>query len=162
MDPTDSALLKELEGGLPLVSEPFDEVGRRLGITGEEVLGRLHRLQAEGFVRKIRARINQRRLGITANALVAWRVPDDQDRGVYALLASLPGVSHCYQRRPIPGRWEYAAYTVHHGRNREEVRADIAAAAEIAGIGDYVVLFSTEEFKRVPAGRISEIGGDLR
>jgi DNA-binding Lrp family transcriptional regulator len=161
VDLTDCALLRELENGLPLASEPFEELGNRLHISGTEVMKRLRLLQADGIIRKITVRINQRQIGITANALVAWRIPDEGNPEMYARFASFPGVSHCYVRRPMPGKWEYTLYTVHHGRSRERVLAEVSTLAQDTGISDYVVLFSTEEFKRVPAVRISENGGDL-
>jgi len=161
VDVTDRSLLKELENGLPLVSEPFDELGRRLHISGTEVLQRIRKLKEIGIIRKFRARINQRQIGITANAVVAWDVPDTSCPELYSCFASFPGVSHCYLRQPVPGRWNYTLYTVHHGRNRSGVLAQVKRLAEKAGVNSYVVLFSTEEFKRVPAVRIGENGGDL-
>jgi DNA-binding Lrp family transcriptional regulator len=162
MDPIDVRLLAELEKGVPPVSEPFADIGRRLGIPEAEVLRRAQRLRDEGVIRKIRARINQRLVGITANALVAWRPPVEWGEEALSLLASSPGVSHCYLRRPVPGRWEYTLYTVHHGRSREEVRSAVEEIARAVGCREYIVLFSTEEYKRVPNVRIGENGGDLR
>ena len=158
MDPLDRRLLGELEGGLPLVPEPFRDIGERLGISGEEVIERLRRLTAEGVIRRFKARINQRLIGISANALVAWDVPDTGDGEAGQLLASYPGATHCYERTRVPGRWEYSLYTVHHGYTREEVLDEVRDIAAKTGIHDYVVLFSTKEFKRVPNVRIGENG----
>jgi siroheme decarboxylase len=160
MDPRDTRLLCELERGLPLVPEPFEEIGTRLGMSGEEVLERVRTLQEAGIVRKFRARINQRLVGISANALVAWK-PADPKGEIGPRLAAFPCVTHCYERRPVPGRWEFTHYTVHHGFSREAVLAEVRNIADRVGVADYVVLFSTEEFKRVPNVRISENGGCL-
>jgi siroheme decarboxylase len=160
MDPLDLHLLSELENGLPLVEEPFDEIGKRLNLTGTEVLERIRKLQAAGIIRKFRARINQRRIGISANALVAWKCADPLHGDMGSRLASFPCVTHCYERLPVPGRWEYTFYTVHHGYSRDTVLAEIRTLAGHVGVHDYVVLFSTEEFKRVPNVRIREIGSD--
>ncbi|MDO9550167.1 MAG: AsnC family transcriptional regulator [Methanoregula sp.] len=161
MDQIDRSLLKELENGLPLVSEPFDELGQRLQISGAEVLKRLRQLKENGIIRKFRARINQRQIGITANAVVAWQIPDTSSPELYSQFASFPGVSHCYQRQAVPGRWNYTLYTVHHGRSRTGVLAQVRMLADKTGISSYVVLFSTEEFKRIPAVRIGETGGEF-
>jgi len=157
LDQTDHALIMELEKGLPFNEEPFEELGERLGIDGEEVIVRICRLQDDGFIRKIRARINQRQIGIMANALVAWHVPSDWDG--YNELATQDGVTHCYLRRSIPGKWDYNVYTVHHRRNREEVHEEVKKISERISVSEYIVLFSLEEFKRVPAVRMNEIGG---
>jgi DNA-binding Lrp family transcriptional regulator len=158
LDPLDLDLLSELENGLPLVKEPYKEIGKRLNLTGNEVLERIRKLRAAGIIRKFRARINQRRAGITANALVAWRRTDSLKGDVGSMLASFPCVTHCYERLPVPGRWEYTIYTVHHGYSRDAVLAEIRTLADHIGVHDYVVLFSTEEFKRVPNVRIRENG----
>ncbi len=158
MDPPDIHLLSELENGLPLVEEPYEEIGKRLNLTGSEVLERIQNLRSAGIIRKFRARINQRRVGITANALVAWKRADSPKGEMGPLLASFPCVTHCYERLPVPGRWEYTIYTVHHGYSRDAVLAEIRTLADHIGVHEYVVLFSTEEFKRVPNVRIRENG----
>ena len=156
MDPLDLQLLALLEAGLPFFSEPYDEIGKQLNLTGSEVLERIRKLRQAGIIRKFRARINQREVGITANALVAWRCTDALDGTMGSILASFPCVTHCYERLPVPGRWEYTIYTVHHGYTREAVLAEIRTLAGHLHAHDYVVLFSTEEFKRVPNVRIRE------
>ena len=47
MDRTDLDLLSELEQGLPLVNEPFQEVGKRLNLTGKEVMERIKNFMTE-------------------------------------------------------------------------------------------------------------------
>jgi DNA-binding Lrp family transcriptional regulator len=162
MDTLDRDLLIELENGLPVTREPFAEIGRRLGISESAVLDRLQSLKRDGVIRRFRARIDQRKAGVTENALVAWRVPEERSREAGALLARCPGVTHCYERRPVPGRWEYTHYTVHHAGSRKEVMAEVEQCAQMAGLDEYTVIFSTEELKRVPAVRIRENGGDLQ
>ncbi len=159
MDQRDLQILAELENGLPLVPEPFEEIGKRLGMTGEEVLGRLEGLRGAGIIRRFRARINQRQLGITANALVAWDCNGKSAGETGRLLASFSAVTHCYERKPVPGRWEYSLYTVHHGFSRKEVRDEVRKIAKETGLSDYLILFSTVEFKRVPNVRIRENRG---
>jgi len=161
LDPVDRHLLAELENGLPLVREPYEEIGKRLNLNGNEVLERIQRLQAAGIIRKFRARINQRRVGISANALVAWKRADFPQGDIGFLLASFPCVTHCYERLPVPGKWEFTIYTVHHGYSRDTVLAEVRTLADHIGVHEYVVLFSTEEFKRVPTVRIGENGGDM-
>ncbi len=161
MDRVDRELLAALEDGIPLVEQPYREIGRRLGLAEEEVLARVRRLKEERVIRKVRARINQRLAGIEANALVAWRPCGDREEANAAHIAVSPAITHCYRRKPVPGKWEYTIYTVHHGRTREAVLAEVRALSEETGIGEYLVLFSTKEFKRVPNVRIGENGGGL-
>ena len=158
MDPNDLAILAALEDGLPFIPEPFAEIGKTLGITAEEGLDRIKKLQESGVIRRFRARINQRQVGISANALVAWRCNKKSTDKTGSFLASFPSVTHCYERRPIPGRWDYSLYTVHHGRSREKVIEEVKKIADAASLSEYLILFSTEEFKRVPHVRIRENG----
>jgi DNA-binding Lrp family transcriptional regulator len=162
MDSLDRDLLAALEPGLPVVREPFAEIGRRLGISESTMLDRLQRLRRDGVIRRFRARIDQRKAGVTENALVAWRVAEERSVEAGACLARCPGVTHCYERRPVPGRWEYTHYTVHHGSSRQGVMEEVEQCAEMANLDEYIVIFSTEELKRVPAVRVRENGGDLQ
>jgi siroheme decarboxylase len=161
MDPVDVQLLRELEHGLFLVPAPFEEIGKRLGLGEDEVMERIRHLKEDGIIRKFRARIDQRKVGITANALVAWKSLKADDRDLGKLLAAFPFVTHCYERTPVPGRWEYTHYTVHHGYSRDRVNNEVRMMAEqISGL-DFRILFSTREFKRVPNVRIGENGGGV-
>jgi len=159
MDPIDVHLLRELEHGLPFVPAPYEEIGKRLGLGGDEVLDRIRLMKESGIIRKFRARIDQRKLGITANALVVWKPAGSEGNDPGKQLAVFPSVTHCYERMPVPGRWEYTHYTVHHGYSKDQVLDEVRAVAEQTGCRDYTVLFSTREFKRVPTVRIGENGG---
>jgi len=159
MDQIDVHLLRELEHGLLLVPAPFEEMGKRLGLNDDEVVERIRLLKEAGIIRKFRARIDQRKAGITANALVAWNPVGSGGNNLGELIAAFPSVTHCYERMPVPGRWEYTHYTVHHGYSKDQVLDEVRAVAEQTGCRDYTVLFSTREFKRVPNVRMRENGG---
>ena len=161
LDPLDLHLLSELENGLPLVKEPFEEIGKRLNLTGKEVLERIRKIQAAGIIRKFRARINQRRVGISANALVAWKRADSLNGDMGSLLASFPCVTHCYERLPGAGQMGLHCLYCTPWVSRDAVLAEIRTLADHIGVHDYIVLFSTEEFKRVPNVRIRENGGNM-
>ncbi len=158
MDQGDRDILAALEEGLPFVPEPFAEIGKKMGLDGREVLERVRELKEAGIIRRFRARINQRQLGITANALVAWDCNGKSPGEIGSWLASYPCVTHCYERRPVQGRWDYSLYTVHHGFSRKEVEEEVCRLAEETGLSRYLILFSTEEFKRVPNVRVRENG----
>ena len=59
----------------------------------------------------------------------------------------------------MPGRWDWSLYTVHHGFSRDGVEEEVRRLAGQAGLSRYLILFSTEEFKRVPNVRVRENGG---
>ena len=161
MDPVNVRLLGELEQGLPFVPAPFEEIGKRLGLSGDNVVERIEFLKRSGIIRKFRARIDQQKVGISANALVAWKPAGAGKDDWGNLLAAFSCVTHCYERRPVPGRWEYTHYTVHHGYSKDLVREEVKAIAEKIGCTDYTILFSTREFKRVPNVRMKENGDNV-
>ena len=157
MDSAEQRLLRELEKGIPLEPHPFAIIGERIGMTGDEVMQKIEDLKQAGVIRRIRARINQRSVGIIANALVGWKIPEKDVDDAGRELAALPGVTHCYRRSILPGRWEYALYTVHHGWSHDQVTQEIRMIAEKTGYHDYIVLFSTDEYKRTPHTRVDDL-----
>ena len=154
MDEIDRVLLRLTQDGIEFEERPFFHAARRLRISEEEVVARLRRLGEAGVVRRFGTRINPRKADLMANAMVVWSVPEDRVAGVGAAMAESPDVTHCYERRTIPGRWEYNLYTVLHCRDKEDALRRVGALSRATGIADYRVLFSTEEFKRRPSGRI--------
>jgi siroheme decarboxylase len=119
----DRALVRATQGGLPLVPRPFDEVGARLGVSGQQVRQRLAQMIDEGLVRRIGAVPNHYRLGFTANGMTVWDVDDERVDALGAAVGALPGVSHCYRRpRRLP-TWRYNLFAMLHGKSREQVEA---------------------------------------
>lgn len=147
-------ILEQLQGGLPLVDEPFAEVADRLGISEEEVVDCLASLRADGVMRRFGARIDQRRCGLTVNAMVGWRVPQDRVGAAGRIMAADPEVTHCYERAVVPGRWEHNLFTVLHQPDRASLDRRLADLSFRTGCDDFVILESGREFKRAPAARI--------
>lgn len=156
MDGTDLAILRQVQDGILLEEKPFARIAETLLLDEAEVVGRLERLKQSGIIRRFGSRINPRQAGIAVNVMVVWKVPPDRIAEVGRTMAGFPEVTHCYERRIHPGRWEYNLYTVLHGCDRAEVLGQVERLSRRTGIGEYAVLTSTEEFKRTPPGRISE------
>ncbi len=147
-DETDRALLSMTQKAIPLVDEPFREISEQLGLEHREVLARLRRRVRDGMIKRIGSSVNQRKLGIVANAVVAWKVPDDLVEKTGQKLSSYNEVTHCYERSTVPGVWEYNMFTVLHGYDRPSVEAYAQRLSGTIGIDDYRVIFSTKQFKR--------------
>ncbi len=148
LDEHDHALLRITQEGIPLVMEPFQVIGKDTGIPQEDVIFRLNSLHRSGIIKRIGISVNQRKLGITANALVAWKIPCGSVESAGPALASFPEITHCYERSIVPGRWEYNMFTVIHGHDRQTVNGLAETISNTFNIRDYVVLFSTDQFKR--------------
>jgi len=152
MNDRDQYLLQRLQRGIPLVEEPYREIAEELGISEAEVISRLRSLLSLGVIRRLAVRVDHRKAGILVNAMVAWRVPPGGVVEVAEVMARSAEVTHCYERTPIPGRWDYNLYIVLHGRRREEIDRSVDHLSRTTGITDYAVLISTRELKRAPPG----------
>ena len=149
-DPTDLALLAALEDGLPLVSEPYAELGRSLGLSEGEVLARLWLLQTRGIIKRFGVVVRHHELGYRANAMVVWDIPDTEVGELGPRLAEFPFVTLCYRRPRQRPAWPFNLFTMIHGRDRGEVLERVAELVGTCGLEDieHRVLFSRRRFKQ--------------
>jgi glutamate-1-semialdehyde 2,1-aminomutase len=143
----DTAFIRELQEDIEIVPQPFAGVADRLGVSQEEVLAWLQEAKAAGWLRRFAAVLHHRQAGYVANGMVAWRVPDDSIESVATFAASLPQVSHCYQRLTYPD-WPYNLFTMIHAKSKESCQALAQKISQETGISDYVILVSTKEYKK--------------
>ncbi len=147
MDNSDITLLKSIQDGIPIVPEPFKLIAAELGISEDELLDRLAGMIKDGAIRRFGASIGHRVIGITANAMCTWDVPDDRVEEVGALMAGFAEVTHCYERPRYPG-WKYNLFTMIHAYSQEECEKVANEISIATGIRDYSILFSKKEFKK--------------
>ncbi len=147
LDELDRKIIAAMQDDLPLVPEPYKAVAAKLGIGEEELLARLAGYRARGEMRRMGAVLRHREIGYAANALCAWQVPADRLEEVAAAMTASAAVTHCYARVPRAG-WPYNFYIMLHGHTREECSRMAAALAAELGLGEFVMLFSTREWKK--------------
>ncbi len=147
MDNIDIKLLKNIQDGIPMVAEPFEQIAEELGIPESQVLKRLGNLIKDGVIRRFGASIGHRAIGINANAMCTWNVPDGRVEEVGAIMAGFPEVTHCYERPRFPD-WRYNLFTMIHAYSREECEKIAKEISIATGIRDYSILFSEREFKK--------------
>lgn len=147
MDTINKKLLKLTQDGIPIVSEPWEHIADELDISENEVLKRLDNLAKEGVIRRFGASIGHRAIGITANAMCTWNVPDDKIEEVGAIMAGFNEVTHCYERPRYPD-WKYNLFTMVHAYSRDECEKIAKEISIATGIKDYSILFSEKEFKK--------------
>lgn len=148
LDEIDRAVLHLTQDGIPLENEPFASIATETEISQEEVVAILKKLINNGIIKRLGISVNQRKVGIVANAVVAWKVPQDQIERVGCMVSAYKEITHCYERITIPGKWEHNLFTVLHGYDRKSVEEFAKKMSEAIGIRDYLVLFSNEQFKR--------------
>src|SRR5215212_339563 len=97
MDSTDKEILNRIQREVPLEREPFEAVGREVGIAGDEVIRRIETLKRSRVIRQISAIFDTRVLGYESS-LVAARVPAHRLNEAAKTINSHPGASHNYER----------------------------------------------------------------
>ncbi len=147
MDELDTRLLKLTQDGIPLTHSPFADVAKELGMTEEDVVDRIKHLQVNGFIRRFGASIGHRAIGITANAMCTWNVPDELVEEVGAVMAGFTEVTHCYERPRYPD-WPYNLFTMVHSYTRDDCERIAKEISIATGISDYNLLYSVREFKK--------------
>jgi len=147
---------QQVQGDIPLDKRPFDAIGKRIGISGSDVIDVLKGLKKRGAMRRFGAVLRHQRAGFSENAMVVWAVPEERCEEAGSLLASYREISHCYERTP-PLEGVYNIFTMVHlatGEDEEETAGKdrmeefIGRVSSAIGIGKYKILQSLEEFKK--------------
>ena len=147
-DDFDVAVIRALQGDMPVVPEPYAPAAAELGIAQEKLLEHLAGMKERGLLRRVAAILFHRRAGFSANGMGVWKVPEEQILEIGPRMAAFRGISHCYQR-PTYQDWPYSVFTMAHGRSKDECDAILDAIAEETGIHERATLYSSTEFKKI-------------
>ena len=143
----DKRVIRELQKDLPVTHRPFFEIAKKLFITEDYLIKKIQWLIEQGYIRRFGATLRHRRVGIKANAMSVWVVPDKDVDRVGNIFASSNDVTHCYERHTLPD-WEYNFYAMIHAKTKKECHEIARWFSERTKIKEYELLFSTEEFKK--------------
>jgi DNA-binding Lrp family transcriptional regulator len=147
-DELDVAVIRALQGSLPVVSEPYAPAAAELGMAQTRLLEHLEGMQERRLLRRVAAILFHRRAGFSANGMGVWKVPDQRIMEIGPRMAAFRGISHCYQR-PTYQDWPYSVFTMAHGRSKGECDAILDSIALETGIEDRATLYSSTEFKKI-------------
>ena len=148
LDDLDIAVIRELQGDMPVVREPYQPTADALGVPVDRLLAHLEGMRERGALRRVAAILYHRRAGFSANGMGVWKVPEDEIDTIGPRMAAYRGISHCY-RRPTYPDWPYSVFTMAHGRSKDECDAILDRIAEDTGIDERAVLYSSTEFKKI-------------
>ncbi len=154
LTPEERDLVVEIQGGLPITATPYADVAERLDTDTEWVARTIKRFNEEGKVRRVGVIPNHYALGYTENGMTVWDVPDELLDTVGPEVASLPFVTHCYERPRHEGVWPYNFFAMTHGRSEAESDRRIRQVRSVmeehwdVGSDDWDSLFSTEILKK--------------
>lgn len=153
----DKRIIEAMQEDFPLAERPYLTIAGKIGIAEETLLNRLRYYREQGYIRKMGAVLRHREVGYTANALCAWIVPPEKLTQAGTFMSQHQAVTHCYARQPQPD-WPYNLYIMLHAHTREECKRQAATLAQAAGIDDYIMLFSTKEWKKSSVRYFREVG----
>ncbi|HEY0738331.1 MAG TPA: chlorite dismutase family protein [Herpetosiphonaceae bacterium] len=146
----DKELIRATQDDLPLVEEPFKLLAQQAGLSEQELFAWFDEMQRMNYLRRVAAILRHQKAGFTDNGMITWKVPEDKVDEAGRIAAAYSTVSHCY-RRPVYEDWPYNFFSMVHARSREnaqEIGRQIAEELRPLGVTEYVILFSTKEFKK--------------
>lgn len=128
MDAVDRQILDVIQSGFPLVSRPYEEVGRQLGLTEAETLARVRGLRQRGIIRRLGANFQSKALG-WRSTLCASKVPEEKFEHFVQTVNSHTGVTHNYLREH-----EYNVWFTYIGPSWEHVCETLESITRETGI----------------------------
>lgn len=140
-------LLLSVNEPLRISQRPFKAAADEIGISEKQLLSALKSYRKQGLIRRVGAILGHRKIGLKANALVAWKVRAEDINKVAKILISYPEISHCYLRSTYPS-WLYNIYTMLHASNRKSCEKLIKLISQKTRIKDYRIMFTLKEFKK--------------
>ncbi|PSP84261.1 Lrp/AsnC family transcriptional regulator [Halobacteriales archaeon QS_6_64_34] len=123
IDDVDAALIDGFQSDFPVCERPFDAVGDRLDIPGEEALERVRSLREDGIIRRFGAVLNPPVIG--SSTLAAVSVPEARFDEVAAVINDYRQVNHNYARDHTWNMW--FVVTAGSRAKRDEILTDIEA-----------------------------------
>ncbi len=147
-DELDIAVIRALQGDMPVVAEPYAPAAGKLGMHQHDFLAHLEGMRERKLLRRVAAILFHRRAGFSANGMGVWKVPGERIMELGPQMAAFRGISHCYQR-PTYEDWPYSVFTMAHGRSKEECDAILDSIAAHTGIEQRATLYSSTEFKKI-------------
>lgn len=104
MDETDRRIVNGLQGDFPIAERPFAVAAESLGLGEAELIERVRRLCAGGWLSRFGPMFDAGRLG-GATTLAAMAVPAEDFERVAALVNAHPEVAHNYERDHRLNMW---------------------------------------------------------
>ncbi len=143
-------LIAQIQGGLPLVPQPYKAIGQLIGWSELQVAQALGHLCRQSVIKRLGVVVRHHELGYRANSMTVWDIPDERVNEVGKLLGDEPEVTLCYQRPRVKGRWPFNLFCMVHGKNHDTVRGQVEQLAAKHSLSHihHELLFSKRRFKQ--------------
>jgi len=146
MDNYDKQILDIIQSHFPLASRPYEEVGRQVGLSEADVLGRVRAMKQSGLIRRMGANFSSQSLG-WQSTLCAASVPEDRLDAFVAEVNRHDGVTHNYLREN-----EFNVWFALIAPDMDAVEAILDSITEATGI----------KVLNLPASRLFKIKVDFK
>ncbi len=143
-DNIDNNLLEIIQKEIPITSMPWEEIGKKVGLSGGEVLLRLKKMKKNGILRKWGPIIDAQKVGLKVSTLIGIHAPQEKINQLVNCINSYDEVSHNYERNNHYNIW--FTITAH---NKDEVDRILNEIKDKTGIQkeDILNLFTDKRFK---------------
>lgn len=147
LEDKEKKILEFIQGDIPLVANPFQELAKSLDISEAEVIAKIKKWQDSGVIRRFGAVLRHQKAGYNTNAMVAWLVNDKMTDEIGEIMAEHPRVSHCYLRE-VPQDFRYNLFTMIHATSQDDLAKIIAHLSKVTNVKEYNILQSVKELKK--------------
>ncbi|AKA69764.1 AsnC family transcriptional regulator [Clostridium scatologenes] len=104
MDNVDKQLLNLLQEGLPVEYRPFLVLGKKLGVSEQEIISRIEKLKSQGYIRRLGGIFDSKNLGYFST-LCAMKVPEKSIDYTAKIVNSYDEITHNYIRDDEYNMW---------------------------------------------------------
>jgi len=104
MDHADRQILTMLQEEFPLTERPFDAIGEKIGLSGEETRRRVTQLKESGYIRRIGPVLDPKKMGYVS-LLCGTAVPAGRLEEVARAVSAESSVTHNYEREGDLNLW---------------------------------------------------------
>jgi len=134
-------LLQYAQSGLPVISRPFDRLGRECQMDEFRVLDYLHIWKDQGLIRWLGAIFSTHALGYQST-LAAFSLPPDKVAEAAGIINQHPGVTHNYQRDHKYNLWFTLAVPP-----QESIGDHLERLAQVSGAKEWINLPVVKTYK---------------
>lgn len=141
LDDIDRQLLNRIQSRFPIASRPYRVIAEELGLSEQDVLGRIARLKKIGIIRRIGANFVPEKVGFVST-LCAARVPSDRIDAFAEVVNHYSGVTHNYVRDN-----DYNVWFTFIAPSMEEIEANLQQIRRKTGVSDILNLPASRVYK---------------
>src|SRR4030042_1447311 len=152
-------ILAVLQGGFPRSETPYADMADLVGIDTKQLLAVLENWKRQGKLRRIGSIVDHFKMGLSAGAMVAWRVEPERIEQAGTKLAGFKEVTHAYERKTA-ANWPYNLYTMVHGADIQEVEKIVERMGGACRVSDSRILTTKRELKKVPPTYITGLSSE--